>query len=160
MGRVAPRPVGLKPKKPLYFNIDPTGTGAFGSANQFRGSFVTIDRPVLVDRARIRVNAGGGANNISVAIYNRQGTTRLTASGAIATPANGNADVVLPEVFLAPGVYFVGMSCDSITPTFVTNASAHVKGAALTAGAHPAPATVVVDDGSVGSLPVIGLFHS
>lgn len=145
------------PTEPAVWTNFPNADAAI-TLNGFRGNFLSVPYKMTINRARIRVANNSG--NISVAIYNQAGTTRLSTSGAIACPAIGNADVTLSEVTLDKGVYFVGMSADNTAATFSMNNFARVLGAAATASAHPAPTTVTVDDASTGGVPTIGLFHS
>lgn len=145
--------------KPVVWTSPPLATFLWTTANQFRGSLVTVPARMLLTGFRIRPTVQSG--NISIAIFNPAGTSRLATTGAVACPAAGaNATLsVLANVALGPGAYFVGMSCDNTVATFVASNStqAQVFGGAATSTAHPAPASVTADDSSGGSVPCIGL---
>jgi hypothetical protein len=145
--------------KPALWNVPVHTNNAISVANDFRGAWMYVARRTKANRARIRVSTNGATGNISVAIYSADGATRLSTSGAIATPAVGTAAITLPEVVLEPGWYFVGMSCDSTTPTFAANTNASVYGGGSTGSSHPAPASVSVDTGT-GVVPGVGLYYA
>lgn len=143
---------------PGIWNASPTSTGStWAAVDQFRGTYVTLVRRTTISKARIRVNAQSG--NISCGLYSADGTSRLATSGAVACPAVGLRDLTFTSpVTLDAGTYFVGLSADNTTFSCAVNGAGHVLGGAATASAHPAPASVTVNNDSAGAIPVIGLW--
>lgn len=149
-----------KSAHPLFFSIPATAAAAFGAANEFRGVFAYLPYRVTFNRLRIRVQTNGGVGNVSAAVYSPDGQTRYATTGAVATPAVGNADLTVPETTLNPGVYLFGASCDSTSPTFATMNVPQFVGVTAFSSSHPAPATLAVGTtGLAGNVPCVGLLH-
>jgi parallel beta-helix repeat protein len=136
----------------------PPDSGAIGlTANTFRGCWFTVHRRTRVNRARVQVATASG--NISAAVYNAAGTTRLLTTGGVACPASGKADLSFTTTaLLEPGVYFAGISNDTGSATVFGTNVANILGGAGTGTGYPAPTTVSVDAGTSGNAPALGLF--
>lgn len=147
--------------KPAIWNVTPNGATAV-TVEQFRGCFITVPRRMSFDRARVRVGTGS-AGALSVALYTKDGQTRLTTSGEVSTAANGtNMAITLPEIVVDAGVYYLGASVNTAAgaTTWETFTRGQILGASAQASGHPAPTTVSVDDGTAGTLMSVGIYHS
>jgi hypothetical protein len=144
--------------KPAIWNGTPNVTGTIASAaNAFRGTFIWVGQSITVSKMRIYVRVASG--NISGAIYTASGGSRLATTGSVACPGAGIANLSLTaSVTLTPGVYFTGLSTDNTTATVACLVAGQILGGAQTTTAHPAPASVSVDNDSAGQCPVVGLY--
>lgn len=120
----------------LHDTSTPIGT----AANSMEVLPVWVDAAMTIGALRLLVGTSSG--NISVAVYNADGTSRLGTSGAVPCPAAGFASVALTSnVTLNAGTkYLFAISADNTTATFggITN---YAPGGSLITSAHPCPAS-------------------
>jgi hypothetical protein len=122
---------------------------------------IAIALPVVAKKLWLACGTTG-TDNIDIGIFS-EGGTKIVASGATAK-VNSDAELVveITDTLLAPGRYWIGVSCASNTATFWTLGLAVPNGAALgvmqEGSAHPLPATATMVALTGLRVPAAGIF--
>lgn len=132
-----------------------------GGTGGYKTCYIFVPTKVTLTKMRLSIATTGG--NIDVGIYNAAGTTKLASSGSVAAPAVGIRDIAFSaSVTLDPGIYVAAIASNTTTfsiDTSTANSLTFYNQTRLTdaGGIPPLPATVNLPDGSLASVPMVGL---
>jgi len=117
------------------------GTG-FALPNANGALFIPVAslRKKTLNRIRIHVAVSDATKRIDVGIYKDSGE-RLSSSGLVNCPETGLQDVVIPQIEITPGKYWLALYCDSTVPQFTRVANNMIYGVDYVTGQSGLPAT-------------------
>ena len=145
----------------LIPNSTAAATGVWPSANL--AIYVPIRVPSRIVVAKLWfASFSTGTGNVDMAVYDAAGAAVISATNAAKGAATAEQVFDVTDTAIGPGLYYIGLSSDSATDTFLyMNWAAPLPaawGVRTEASAYPLPATATwVVSQTLATVPVMGM---
>lgn len=138
----------------------PSGTVNWIGANMAGLVPFVLWQPMLAKRMII-TNGSAVSGNVDAGIYTLDGAL-IVASGAVAHAGASSIQFLgITDTYLAPGRYYMAVSCSSATTRIrranITVIRQQALGVLQASSAHPLPATVTFTSPTTLQIPMIGI---
>ncbi len=141
--------------------VGPT-VGAWPSASYAIYIPFVVPRPFTADVMAVQIGTAAGTNHADVGLFDTGGNKLVTMGSTVVPNTAGMFTFDITDTTLNQGVYYMGMSADNGTDTFLRSASMTVQGLGASgmlsqavAFPLPSPATFASVNGNFNYVPMI-----